>query len=76
MTKQSTRQDEGHHEACHADRLCLLVFDGFHRSHEREYGELVCHAEFECHSCGRVARSERNICDPMLLEPDTAVLTP
>lgn len=50
----------------HQGHLCVLVSD---RKFD-EIRKLVRDPQFICFNCGRVADSDRNLCNPMPLEED------
>jgi len=51
----------------HEKHLCYLNNLGFQKSNTEEYKELVKEPKFLCKNCGRVAASEKNLCNPVEL---------
>jgi hypothetical protein len=51
----------------HSQHLCYMVSQGFHLSDEQEYRSLVQDPQFKCQNCGRVAKSDKNLCQPVKL---------
>jgi len=49
----------------HGKHLCYLNNLGFQISNPEEYKELVKNPEYMCKNCGRVAASEKNLCNPV-----------
>ncbi len=66
--------DEGgkHNLQCksplHSKHLCYIISQGFHLSGEREYKALIEDPQFKCEHCGRVANSDKNLCEPVELK--------
>lgn len=48
----------------HEEHLCFLQNVGYVKSNLNMFKELVKDGKFICRSCGRVAASEKNLCDP------------
>jgi hypothetical protein len=57
--KQSCKQGQGH-----TGHLCVLASEG----RFDDIKELVDHPQFMCFNCGRVAESDKNLCNPMPLK--------
>ncbi|MCP4614183.1 MAG: ferritin family protein [Planctomycetes bacterium] len=49
----------------HTQHLCYMVSQGFNLSDEAEYQALVTEPQFKCQKCGRLAKSEINLCKPV-----------
>jgi hypothetical protein len=47
------------------DHLCYIVSQGIHVSEPEKFEALIANPEFKCQHCGRVAKSERNLCEPV-----------
>ena len=47
------------------DHLCYIVSQGIHISEPEKFEVLIANPEFKCQHCGRVAKSERNLCEPV-----------
>ena len=60
-----------HNEGCgsqkHTEHLCYFVSQGFHLSNEQEDKWMVENPQFKCQHCGRVAKCEDNLCEPVKL---------
>ena len=52
-------------EAEHEGHICVLASKGLFK----EIKALTKNPKFICFSCGRVAHSEKNLCNPMSNEP-------
>jgi len=48
----------------HNQHLCYFVSQGFHLSDKEEYKSMVEDPHFKCTHCGRVAKSDKNLCKP------------
>jgi len=48
----------------HTEHLCYIISQGFHLSDEQKYKVLVEYAEYKCNHCGRIAKSDANLCVP------------
>jgi hypothetical protein len=51
----------------HTHHLCYMVAQSFHLSDEHHYQTLTKEPKFKCQQCGRVAKSEKNLCQPLRL---------
>ena len=51
----------------HNQHLCYFVSQGFHLTDEEKYKAMVSNPEFKCEHCGRVAESDKNLCEPVPL---------
>lgn len=51
----------------HDKHLCYLNNLGFQISNPEEYKDLVQNGKFMCKNCGRVAKDEKNLCNPVVL---------
>ena len=60
-----------HNQDCandkHNEHLCFLQYEGYHFGHRAEYKALVQDAQFICRNCGRTAKLQANLCDPVAL---------
>ena len=48
----------------HEHHLCLLQNVGYLKTNLNEFKNLVKDGKFICRNCGRVALSEKNLCNP------------
>jgi len=48
----------------HEHHLCLLHNVGYLKTNLNDFKNLVKDGEFMCRNCGRVAASEKNLCNP------------
>ena len=64
-----TDEHANHNLECRSDshgkHLCYMVSQGFHLSDDGEYQELIKEPQFKCQHCGRVAKSDKNLCEPV-----------
>ena len=51
----------------HNSHLCHLMYEGFHFSSPQEYKEIVQYAQFRCQNCGRTAKNNSQLCNPVSL---------
>ena len=51
----------------HTKHLCYFVSQGFHYTDKEEYRTMTENPQFMCKYCGRVAKSENNLCKPVKL---------
>ena len=67
-----------HNESCsndaHNKHLCFLMCEGFHYNDKDAYKEMVQDAQYRCQNCGRTAKSEINLCEPIALQKTFALL--
>ena len=64
-------KEVANNESCPSDvhngHLCFLMSEGFHYNSKDAYKEMVQDAQYRCQNCGRTAKSEKNLCDPVPL---------
>ena len=48
----------------HEQHLCLLQNVGYLKANLNDFKNLVKDGKFICRNCGRVAASEKNLCNP------------
>jgi len=64
-------EKSAHNESCtsdvHNEHLCFLMCEGFHYKNKDAYKEMVQDAQYRCQNCGRTAKSEKNLCEPVAL---------
>lgn len=53
--------------ADHQKHLCHLHSTDLHKTKPQQYAQLVKDPKFVCKSCGRVAASKHNLCEPIPL---------
>jgi hypothetical protein len=62
----------GHNLDCesnqHTHHLCYMVHNGLHLSDEHYYQILIKGVKFKCKLCGRGAKNENNLCQPLRLK--------
>ena len=51
----------------HGQHLCYIVAQGFHLQDEAAFKALIDSPQFKCRHCGRVAKSQDNLCEPIEL---------
>ena len=51
----------------HIKHLCFLLSQGEDEKNPEAFQKLVGEPRFQCHTCGRTARSEENVCMPIEL---------
>ncbi|MHC4105130.1 MAG: hypothetical protein ACYSR9_09330 [Planctomycetota bacterium] len=51
----------------HKEHLCYIISQGFHLTDEQEYRTLVEDVKYVCDRCDRTAKSDTNLCVPVLL---------
>ena len=58
-------------ESCASDvnneHLCFLICDGFYETDKDAFRAMVQDAQYRCAICGRTAKREKNLCDPVPL---------
>ena len=52
----------------HSRHLCYLVSQGLHLTEKAEYESLAENPKFKCQHCGRTAKSEDSLCEPLPIE--------
>jgi hypothetical protein len=51
----------------HNNHLCFIVAQELHLKNKEEYKSMVKDPHFTCTHCGRVANSDKNLCEPVEL---------
>jgi len=54
--------------------LCELESAGYIVDNFKDYKKLVRYGQYVCEDCGRVARKEKNLCNPKRLYPKNKVV--
>ena len=66
-----TQEKMANIESCASDlyneHLCFLICDGFYETGKEAFKAMVQDAEYRCQICGRTAKSQKNLCDPVAL---------
>lgn len=62
MAMEYTKHNTACQTGVHTEHLCYIISQGFHLSDEENYKVLVEYAEYKCRRCGRVAKSDANLC--------------
>ena len=65
MAEETFDCKSGCESSSHTQHLCYMVSQGFNLSDEAEYQALVKEPQFKCQKCGRLAKSEINLCKPV-----------
>ena len=65
MAEETFNGKPGCESSSHTQHLCYMVSQGFNLSDEAEYQALVKDPQFKCQKCGRLAKSEINLCKPV-----------
>ncbi len=65
------QENDQHNTECkselHSQHLCYFISRGFHLTDEEMYKAMVNPPEFKCEHCKRVAKSDKNLCEPVSL---------
>ena len=67
MVEEKMANNECRASGVYNEHLCFLVCDGFYETNRDAFKEMVQDAQYRCTICGRTAKSEKNLCDPVLL---------
>jgi hypothetical protein len=67
MAQQNIQQNPECRSELHTQHLCYFVSQGFHLSDEQEYKAMIENPQFKCQYCGRVTKSDKNLCEPAKL---------
>ena len=66
-----TEEGMSHNKSCtsdvHDEHLCFLMCEGLHYKDKEAYKAIVQDAQYRCQNCGRTAKSEKNLCEPVAL---------
>lgn len=68
MAKDYAQHNKECQSGLHTQHLCYFVSQGFHLSNKQEYKALIEDPQFICQRCGHVAKSDKNLCNPVELE--------
>jgi rubrerythrin len=64
LTEETLSNDSECQSSSHTQHLCYMASQDFNLSDEADYQALVKDPNFKCRKCGRVAKSETNLCKP------------
>ncbi|HUW19994.1 MAG TPA: hypothetical protein VMW16_11895 [Sedimentisphaerales bacterium] len=67
MAQEDVRHNPECRSELHSKHLCYIISQGFHLSEPQQYKAMVEGARFKCGHCGRVAKSDKNLCEPVKL---------
>ena len=67
MAEQTMTSNETCLGDVYNEHLCFLICDGFYETDKDAFRAMVQDAQYRCTICGRTARSEKNLCDPVAL---------
>ena len=67
MAEQKILDNENCTNNLHNEHLCFLMCEGFHYKNKEVYKQMVQDANYRCQNCGRTAKSENNVCEPIAL---------
>jgi hypothetical protein len=67
MAQESVQHNPECKSESHSQHLCYFISQGFHLTDEEKYTAMVSNPEFKCEHCGRVAKSDKNLCEPVSL---------
>jgi len=65
MAEKKIQQNLECKSESHNGHLCYIISQGYHLSDAEEYKALVKDPKFRCGHCGRRAKSEENLCEPV-----------
>ncbi len=65
MTEETFNNNSECESTSHTQHLCYMISQGFNLSDEAEYQALVKDPQFKCQKCGRLAKSDINLCKPV-----------
>ena len=64
MSHEKIKHNKNCKGPSHDRHLCYFVSQGFHLTDAEDYHAMVIDPKFKCKTCGRVANSEDNLCEP------------
>ena len=67
MAEETIKHDLECKSELHSQHLCYFISQGFNLTDEEKYKAMVSDPEFKCQHCGRVAKSDKNLCEPVSL---------
>ena len=65
MTEEKIQHNPNCKSDLFAEHLCYIVSQGIHINEPEKFEDMVANPEFKCQHCGRVAKSESNLCEPV-----------
>ena len=67
MTKEHPKDNTECNDELHREHLCYFISQGFHATDTQRYNDMVTEPNFKCLKCGRVAKSDKSLCEPVSL---------
>ena len=67
MTEENVKHNLECKSELHIQHLCYFISQGFNFSDKEEYEALIKDPQFKCQHCGRTAKSDKNLCEPVKL---------
>ena len=67
MASEIVQHDMECRTGVHTEHLCYIISQGFHLTEKQQYMVLVEEPEYRCVHCSRTAKSDANLCVPVLL---------
>ncbi|MBN2455387.1 MAG: hypothetical protein JXB29_02440 [Sedimentisphaerales bacterium] len=64
MAEEIQKHNSNCKSPLHKKHLCYIIAQGFHLSDEDTYRSLVDNPRYKCRHCGRLANSEKSLCEP------------
>ena len=67
MAQENVQHNPECRSELHDQHLCYFISQGLHLTEPEKYEAMVRDPEFKCDHCGRVAESDKNLCEPVSL---------
>ena len=67
MAEEKMTNNKSYTSEAYNEHLCFLICDGFYETDKDAFKAMVQDAQYRCQICGRTAKHEKNLCDPVAL---------
>lgn len=67
MAEENVQHNTQCKSESHNQHLCYFLSQGLHLTEPQQYEAMIQNPDFKCEHCGRVAKSDENLCEPVPL---------